>query len=250
VGIPPLVVDIETNGFLENATKIWCIVAKELGRGRYHWYSDHTSKQFKNSYSYYNIEDYLAFLESSEYLIFHNGIAFDVPLVQRFYPNFKPKKVEDTIILSRLFSPDRKGGHSLKQYGIEAGMDKVEHEDWTHFSIEMLERCFRDVEITEWVWNHLSVERNSWNWEDAIRLEYTVARLCAEMQLHGVVLDRELALETLRRIEEELEVIDKQLLEMIPEQVVGIHKNTPVTRIWKKNGEYTKQVTNYMEESK
>jgi hypothetical protein len=186
-------------------------------------------------------------LEQSEALIFHNGIMFDVPFVQRFY-SFSPKHVEDTFILSSLFEPDREGGHGLNQYGTEIGLAKKEHEDWSKFSIEMLCRCFRDVEITEARYHSLTAERSSWDWEQSIRLEYAIAKLCAQMQLNGVLLDQEKARETLKIIQDELDLIDQRLQELIPKQVVALFNKTPVNKPFKKDGSYSKMVTEYFKD--
>lgn len=254
----PLVVDIETDGLLENATTIWCIVAKELGKNKWWFYAP----DIQECYNMCNKDQTLSFISNINTIlklfernttIFHNGIGFDIPLIRRFYLDFKPKQVEDTFILSSLFEPDRMGGHSLEQYGKEFGMYKQEHEDWTQFSIEMLQRCFRDVEITEKVWNYLSKERADWDWEQAIHLEYTTAKLCAQMQLNGVLLDQDLAKKVLLRINNELENIDNELLKIIPKQITnkseGGAKMTEVRKICKKDGSYTKQIKDWFNRS-
>ena len=100
-----LVVDIEANGLLEDATQIWCIVAKELGSNWISFYAPEIEECYEicnkdQTKSFIpDINVMLKFLVRSNYLIFHNGIGFDVPLIQKMYPDFKPKQVEDTFIL-------------------------------------------------------------------------------------------------------------------------------------------------------
>jgi hypothetical protein len=66
----------------------------------------------------------------------------------------------DTLILSRLLSPDRKSPpgwkgkpapHSVEAWGMRFGRPKPGHEDWSKFSPEMLHRCTEDTLITEMI---------------------------------------------------------------------------------------------------
>ena len=73
-------------------------------------------------------------------LITHNGIKFDLPLLQLFgilnyrvgyldekdYVFDKECKITDTLILSRLLYPDRFGGHSLEVWGERVGQSKID----------------------------------------------------------------------------------------------------------------------------
>ena len=248
----PLVVDIEANELLENADTIWCIVAKELGIDEWSYYANtdldtlQLIQGYKSVAEYRSLSQFFVFLSQAPFLIFHNGYGYDRALTLKLYPDWQAPHIEDTFILSSLFEPDRPGGHSLEQWGKDLGLWKQEHEDWSRFSIEMLQRCFRDVEITEKVWLPLKKERDSWDWEEAIRIEYTVAKLCAQMQLNGVLLDQEKAREVLSQINNELDAIDKELQELIPWQVTNKSesgaKMPEVKKPFKKDGSYTAQV--------
>ena len=89
-----LIVDIETDGLLHQLTKIHCIVAKDIDSGQVYAF-------FQNS-----IPLGIDFLETADELIAHNGIGFDIPAIQKVYPEFKAKKVTDTLVLSRLIHAD------------------------------------------------------------------------------------------------------------------------------------------------
>ena len=149
-----LVFDLEANGLYDDkpdckaADTIWCIVTK-----------DTNNNILKFSTESDNIEVGIAFLEQADVLIGHNIIDYDLRLLKKIYTNFSPKgKIFDTMILSQLLNPDRKGGHSLAQYGEEQGISKPEHEDWSKFSPEMLHRCTQDVEINHKVYDYLMKE--------------------------------------------------------------------------------------------
>ena len=89
-----LIVDLETDGLLPQLTKIHCIVAKDID-------SNEVYAFYGNS-----IPLGIDLLESADELIAHNGIGFDIPALKKVYPEFKEKKVTDTLVLSRLIHAD------------------------------------------------------------------------------------------------------------------------------------------------
>ena len=104
-----IIFDIETDDL--NATKVWCIVAKELNGESYRFTPD-------------NIEEGVKLLQNAETLIGHNIIGFDIPVLKKLY-NFKYKgNVVDTLVMSRLYNPVRENGHSLKTWGYRLGEPK------------------------------------------------------------------------------------------------------------------------------
>ena len=67
-------------------------------------------------------------------------------------------KVIDTMLISQFLFPERPGGHSLEAWGEKLGFPKVEHEDWSVFTPEMLHRCDTDVTLTYLVYQALCKE--------------------------------------------------------------------------------------------
>ena len=138
--------DLEANGLLEEATKVWCGVFKDKNTGEVFKFRPHQMKEM------------LEFLDTADVLVFHNGTFFDFPVLKKIYNwEFKGKKV-DTLVLSRLLNPKRvsppncpnkTAPHSIEAWGYRVGRGKPEHEDWSVFSEEMLFRCSEDVEILE-----------------------------------------------------------------------------------------------------
>lgn len=143
-----LVVDIEANG-LDDATVAWCIVAKDL----------ETKRVF--SYRPTEIKQGLRMLKAAGSLIAHNGIAYDLPLLERLYGFTYTGDVIDTLVLSKLLNPDLVGGHSLKTWGkrldiLKGTYAEDEGEDcWDTYSEGMLKYCEQDVEVTEAVYYKL-----------------------------------------------------------------------------------------------
>ena len=135
-----LVFDIETNDLPPNVKKIWCLVAKDLDT--------------KNVYTFgpESIEEGVAFLQRADYLVGHNIIGFDIPVIEELM-NVKLGRegvsIVDTHTLSRLFNPTRDGGHSLAAWGSRLGMAKIDFETFDHYSGEMLEYFIMSLEKKE-----------------------------------------------------------------------------------------------------
>ena len=137
--------DIETDGLLNDVTKIWCIVLKDID----------TNEVFK--YGPANVRDGVIKMQGAELLIGHNIIAFDLPVIKKIYKYSQMKdKVFDTLVATRLVWADIKdkdfrnvnkgfptkliGRHSLKAWGVRLGNYKQDIEtDWSEFTDEMLE---------------------------------------------------------------------------------------------------------------
>jgi len=146
-----LVYDTESDGFVEQATRIWCIVLKDTYSGVVYQFDDST--RFKS------IQHGIQILEDADEIIAHNQIDHDLRLIKKLYPKFCPSgKILDTMLLSQLLQPDRAGGHSLRAAGERQGRPKPEHEDWSQYSPEMLHRCSEDVEINHVLLDELQDE--------------------------------------------------------------------------------------------
>ena len=147
-----IVVDIETDSL--DATKIHCIVARNTESGdNYAFVGDDCYNKFPK------------FIEKhAEKIIMHNGVAFDAPILNRLAgTNIKLPQIEDTLIMSQLFNPERINGHSLDSWGKRFGLPKLEFNDFSKFTNEMLTYCRRDVELTHKVYNQLKLECNKFS---------------------------------------------------------------------------------------
>ncbi len=150
-----LLFDAEANNLLEEATNVWCIVAKDLDNGKMYYFTPN------------DLDLGLIFLSQAKVLVGHNIIGYDLPLFEKLH-NFKyDGAIVDTLIWSRLFNPDRvnprgyngRAPHSVEAWGTLFGHKKPEHEDWSKYSKEMLFRCEQDVLITEKIYHHLLKEK-------------------------------------------------------------------------------------------
>jgi len=163
-----LVIDIETNSLTPDT--IWCMGSgKELLTER---------------------KDIVRCVEEHNgNFIGHNAIAFDYPVLNRLYGTAigYPKGL-DTLVLSRLATPSRAGGHSLESWGDRLGYPKGDHSDWSRYTPEMGEYCLRDVAVTEALKAALDIELAGFD-QRSIDLEHEVAFIIAEQVRNGWKLD-------------------------------------------------------------
>lgn len=199
--------DIECNGFLEDVTKIHCLVIKDTETG--------TTRSFLPDQTSESLNQGLKFLQEADCIIGHNVIKFDIPVIQKLYPWFHVElhQVVDTLVLSRLIYSDLRdrdgalittgtlpsklwGSHGLKAWGYRLGMLKGEYGEqenaWDVFTPEMLEYCIQDVHITHELYNTFLKANYS---QQAIELEHQVAYICARMERSGWYFNKEKAAE-------------------------------------------------------
>lgn len=217
--------DIETDGLLEDLTKIHCMCIKD------------TSTDTMYRYTPENIEDGIKkLMVAGETICGHNVIAFDLPAIKKLYPWFTvhKDKVVDTLVYARLvFSEvnyiDNKltrigvlpkrlyGSHSLKAYGYRLGVLKgtyCETEDaWTIFTSEMLDYNEQDVVVTEALYNKC---RKKTTTEQALSLEHKAQWLMQKMENNGFTFDKEKALELMSTLQSKQTEVIQQLSDMVP----------------------------------
>jgi len=172
-----VVFDIETDGL--DPTVIHVMVAKEIGVAK--------------NYIIRGPKSFAKFAEGVTKWIAHNGIGFDVPVVEKIWGYKIPlSKQVDTLVLSRMFDPNRKGGHRLMDWGKHLGEYKGEFDDWSQYSDEMKDYCKQDVKVTELVYLQLMQEGKKFS-QSSINLEYQVHQIMCQQQADGFELDTDLA---------------------------------------------------------
>jgi DNA polymerase I-like protein with 3'-5' exonuclease and polymerase domains len=192
-----LVFDLEANGLYWEASRIHCLVAKNIDNGDLHKFGP------------FEVEQGLRLLMQADVIIGHNVIGYDIPLCKKIYPwfNIDRDRVIDTLVLSRLINSnlsDRDqndkvlkdgklyGSHSLKAWGYRLGVNKIDYEGgFEEFSNEMLKYNVQDVVVTERLYDELS-KHEAYS-EKASVLEHQVAHIVAQQERHGFVFDVKLA---------------------------------------------------------
>ncbi len=195
--------DIETDGI--EATKVWCIaVHSHYDETTKVWYPEEGWDINKNG----SFNDWVKSGEVDT-LVFHNGIAFDVPVLCALVgTDFNSVNVEDTLLLSQLDRPRREGGHSLANWGEYLGYPKGDHEDWSKLSTEMVDYCLRDTEITTKVYKLMMQKGLS---EDAKQLEYATKRHCSWQERTGWLFDEVGAIQILQQVNDDLRKSEEEV---------------------------------------
>lgn len=196
-----LIFDLETNGLLDDVTKVHCLVTKDTETGEV------------KSYIGQDIELGIKHLASyDKQLVGHNVIKYDIPVMQKLYPDFKVNKeqVIDTLVLARLVYANIKehdvnfmssgklpkklyGSHSLEAWGHRLGNYKGDYEGgWEVFTQEMLDYCIQDVHVTHTLLDKLNSKEFS---PQSIELEHEVAWLMAKQERNGFCFDEKKASE-------------------------------------------------------
>jgi len=206
--------DIETDGL--NPTKVWCIAVQNIyDESTKMWYPEEGWDTNDNGL-------FQEWLDSEDVykLVFHNGIAFDIPVLEKLHNiNFSNVEIEDTMLLSQLDSPRREGGHSLASWGEYLGFPKGDYEDWSKLTTEMVDYCLQDTAITTKVYKLMGQKGLS---EDAKELEYATKKHCSVQERNGWLFDEKGAIEILQSINEDLRKSEEE-----------VHKKFKPLPLWK-----------------
>ena len=169
------VFDIETDGL--QSTKVYCISILNVD----------TEEQFNFPPS--KIEEGIELLESADKLIGHNIIGFDIPEIKRLYGvDLMSKKIIDTLVLSRLFNPIR-ASHGLKAWGNTLQFPKIEFNDYSRYSDDMMKYCAQDVFVNYKVYQALKTESKGFT-SESVNLETETYKITTKQKDFGFALNR------------------------------------------------------------
>jgi DNA polymerase-1 len=205
--------DLEADGLLDTATRVWCGVFKE---------QDGTVRKFRP----HQIKEMLEYMDTCDVLKFHHGIGYDFPLLEKLYGyRYSGKKV-DTLIMSRILNPKRTvpyncpdksiGPHSVEAWGYRVGRGKPSHDDWSQFSEDMLHRCSEDVEIQELIYNALLEESKHGNWRNAFLLTFELFTNLQLQEEYGWLVDRKHMERCIKVLDRYIRMIDRQVVPLLP----------------------------------
>jgi len=207
-----LVFDIEADNLLLDASVVHCVVATDPSTGETHRFRPH---EIVKAYRH---------LQTADRLVAHNGVLFDVPVLERLVgmPNSLGKlpKCLDTLLISRLLWPDSKGehpagGHSLKNWGEFLRNHKGEQpDDWSTFTEEMLDYCEQDVDVTVDLYNYLIPRLNGL--QEAVSLEHRVAEIICQQIQNGFPVDMEKVVALHRELSTRLAELNDQFSHIPP----------------------------------
>ncbi len=141
--------------------------------------------------------------EGNSYLIAHNLMGFDLPILKRF-TGLDPKALgwmnHDTKVVGSLVDPEFSGTHSLADWGIRVKAPKDDYKErciakgidpWAAYNEDMGLYCKQDV-VTLRKIDLYQREKylNDYDWTQSLALEHAIAGIMAEQEYTGVYFDR------------------------------------------------------------
>ena len=212
-----LVFDIETDGLLDQLTKIH-VLAWMGTDGQVHHTDDYEAMRL--------------FFTQSDTLIGHNIIRFDIPAVEKVLGIKVEAKLVDTLALSWYLNFDRPR-HGLEGYGEDYGVPKPVIKDWDSLTYEeYAHRCSEDVKINSRLWRDLDHKLNKLyqDSEEKMRfIQYLSFKLdCArEQEALGWKLDVTRTQEAYDKILKLKDEKEEQLADAMPRRILTAVRTKP-----------------------
>jgi DNA polymerase I-like protein with 3'-5' exonuclease and polymerase domains len=201
-----IVLDIETNSTHD---KIWLAVTRDIETGAVVSWKQASGLQ--------------KYLDSCDLIIMHNGIAFDLPVLQKSWSvTMKLSQVYDTLVASRLLNPSLEGGHSLAAWGQRLGFPKGDFNDWDGgLTPEMEQYCIQDTLVTQKLYDVLINELKYNKFEQrSIELEHKVQAIIAKQERNGFRLDEKKATILLSELSSKLAAIEVAMQGIFPAKTI------------------------------
>ena len=213
-----LIFDLESDGLYNNVTKIHCLVIYDIQSG--------------NTFSYGPdaIDNAINHLDSADVLIGHNILFYDIPVLKKLHQTQFNARIIDTLICTRLIWPKEtlydldeeqyqevppklKGSASLKAWGYRLADHKIEFQDFTEYSQEMLDYCIQDVRVTEKLWNHIINQKYP---ESSLVLEHDFAQKINEQIRTGIPFDVDRCLDLVDDLRAKKQKLEHELKTLFP----------------------------------
>lgn len=139
------VYDIETDGLLDELTKIHVLSYSDDGKTVHH------------THDYDEMREFFA---TRKVLVGHNHVRFDIPAIEKVLGIEVKARLIDTLALSWYLHHDRMK-HGLEGYGEDYGVPKPVIKDWNSLTPqEYAHRCDEDVKINIRLWRDLDLKLN------------------------------------------------------------------------------------------
>jgi len=194
-------------------------------------------------------EEALRQLQNADVIVGHNILNFDIPAIQRLYPDWDVSNccVRDTLVMSRMLWPDVQnedwqipdfprnliGRHSLKAWGFRLGILKDsfgESPNWDEFTPEMAEYCIQDVRVTQALWDRIEKEGPE---ENPTVLEHEFAEVISQQEKNGFAFDVDAAKKLHSQLLSEKDELRRELQSCFPAQIIKMktpaYYENPVT---------------------
>jgi len=250
--------DLESDGLYNEATKIHVMVFRKGDDVRV-FLNEHLDIPYHGT-----IDDGIQFIKDNK-TAFHNGLAFDLPVIEKVcgvkvekeFPDFI-----DTLLMSKFISPEAtpppgcKSSHSIEAYGVRFGIQKPVHEDWSILNRDMVFRCIEDTRIGERVLRELASKFATYSpvAYQQLATEHAFRVACNDFQKYGHPFDKGYAVTLVGWLDESREVFRNRIVKHFPPSIIikeQVCKDTGF-RKWmnplKRDGTPTTHCTRYMGE--
>jgi DNA polymerase-1 len=206
-----LVFDLEGNGLIPELTTLWCLVIADVETGTVVEYND------QGAGCPPIIAGLLRLTEPGVVPVAHNGLGYDVHAIRKIHPDIAINRhaVRDTMVMGRLYNPERRGGHSIEAYGEEFGIIKdVGADDFSQWSARLQARCVDDVRTTLGLYRKLKPKLADWG--ESVQLEHDVAWIIGLQMANGFPFDVRLGQEVAAEYDDERKQIERELQAIFP----------------------------------
>lgn len=227
------VIDIETDSL--QPTVIWCMCWQNVLTGE---------KGECRSYA-----DISRFFEMVGDALFvgHNIIKFDAPALNRLAgTSLSVRNCADTLILSTLYSPSLAGGHSLDAWGERLGHSKIEFNDWSRLSDEMVKYCHQDVLITTELFKRLVKTLTKINFsEQSIWIQHRFIALLDRQHKNGFYFNGKKAIQLYQHLRQREEELANTIREVFPPERAFVAQRERYKKDGTETAIYFKDVARY-----
>lgn len=210
-----IIFDIETDGLLDEVSKIWCICLRIIDDG-----VEGPTYSYVNDGVTDDLDDAIGLLEEADMLIGQNILGYDLLVIEKLYTDFDPKPeqlIRDTLVMSQMYFANEKDrdydrfrrgmiqGKDIGRHGLEAWGQRLGHykgdyakemkakgkDPWKEFEFETgVPYCEDDIEVNSRLWR--KILNMEWS-EESIILEHQITQLMVLQEHYGFWFDRDKA---------------------------------------------------------
>jgi DNA polymerase-1 len=214
-----IVIDTETNSLVK-PTKLWVVACRDIDTNELYIFRNLTDDDNER-------RRFIDFANAISYLIGHNLLGYDLPVLEDLVGyKIDVERCMDTLVISKLADYPRKG-HSIADYGIEFGYEKIKHYDFSKYSDELETYCVRDVDICSRIYAKYHRFISNPDNAECIDLEHRFQLVANSLHTSGFGFNTKKAEGLLERVTKELRELDEQILSAFPPRLKLIREITP-----------------------
>lgn len=228
---------IDIEGDLIPSTKIYCMVAANIITDEViELVGEDSIRQWINE----KVSEGCKFIA-------HNIIGYDAPTLNRLLgTKLTMVNIIDTLVMSMLYSPSLAGGHSLAAWGERLKSPKLEFNDFSGFTPEMLVYCRQDTLLCRLTYRDLVRRMTREKFTDlGLEIEHRAWQLIRKQQENGFFFDIKEAHSLYAKLRQEENAIRDRIYEIWPPVLERV---AYFKQARKKDGDYTKGYLQHREQ--